>query len=171
MIDERLPIVSIKRSLGYFCWLAPLYVFIDGQSVGRVCGNRTVEFSATPGEHLVTVTLARLYSTGLLIKLRDSDRVVLICTTNAEPLHPWHVHSFWFLLFWAFLLFPLGAIIPPIRAFMDKMMTEMCIVLGMGWIGMTIYIWRVHKAGAWRPAIYLTFTEQPPEKLSQEERP
>lgn len=166
MIDERLTIVAIRRSLGYICWVRPLHVYIDGEWVGKVWENRTREFPATPGEHLVTVMLSPQCVAGLPVSLQDYDRVELICTTDAVQPHPWQIHSFLYFLIFSFVLYPLGVLIPPIRAFMDKLVVELLIALGMGWFGMTVYFWRIHKAGAWRrrPAICLTFAEQSPEE-------
>jgi hypothetical protein len=157
MIDEPMSIVAITRSLGYtFGCLRLLYVSIDGQWVGKVWGNRTKEFPVTPGEHLITVALGPQFAASLPVRIERYDRVELICTTDAVQLHPWHVHCLWFCWVFFFVLYPLGAFIPSIRALLDKLVVEMMIVLVMGVIGTTIFCWRVYKAGPQRPTMYLT---------------
>lgn len=157
MFDERLPSVTIKRSLGLCGWFSPLRVFVDGQPVGQVREKRTEEFPVTPGEHLVTVTLAGLYTASVPLKLQKGDRSELICTSNAEPLHPLHLHFLWFCLLWA-PLFLLGFFIPSIRALWETLAIEMLVTGVMGWIGMIIFFWRSFKKGLWNgtPTIYLT---------------
>jgi hypothetical protein len=156
MNDERMSIVAITRFLGYYGWIRPLHVFIDGQWVGKIWGNRTKEFPVSSGEHLITVMMSRPWIAGLPLMLQDCDRVELICYTDAVQLHPWHVHCLWFFGFIYFVLYPLGAFIPPIRAFLDKLVVEMVIALCMAVIGMTIFFWRAINSGPRRPSMYLT---------------
>jgi hypothetical protein len=156
MIDERMSIVAITRSFGYYGWIPPLHVSIDGRPVGKIWGNRTKEFPVSSGEHFVTVMTSRPLVASLPIRSQDCDRVELICTTDAVQLHPLQFHSFWLMMIFLFVLNPLGVFIPPSRAFMDKLVVVMYIVLGTGWIGTAIYFWRAIKARTRRPAIYLT---------------
>ena len=157
MFDERLSSVTIKRSLGLCGRFSPLRVFVDGQPVGQVREKRIEEFPVPPGGHLVTVTLAGLYTASVPLTLRKGDRIELICTSNAEPLHPLHVHFLWFCLLWA-PLYLLGFFIPSIRALWDTLAIEMLATGVLGWIGMIVFIWRGYKKGLWKgtPTIYLT---------------
>jgi hypothetical protein len=155
MLQDQSATIAVERATGQFCASWPLQVFIDGRPAGRLRRGRRCEFPVPAGEHLIAVSLASHPAGPLSVCLGPGDRVELICGSNQPPMHPWHVHAFWFFCLFA-ALEAMGSVVPPIRAFVRQhLVGEAFIALGFGLIGLTLYVRRVHTSNSWRPALWL----------------
>ncbi len=155
MPEDRAATITIERATGHLCALLPLRVFIDGRLAGKLRRNRRGEFLVPAGEHVVAVALASYPAGPFLVCLEPGARVDLVCGSNQPPMHPWHVHAFWFLFLFV-TLDAIGSIVPPIRAFVrGNLLAEALIVLALGFIGMMLHFRQVRASNAWRPALWL----------------
>jgi hypothetical protein len=150
-------VVAIKRSIRGFGVLQPLRVFIDGRRSGQIYRG-TREFPVAPGRHVVSVTFLPCHGAAVCVDIRAGERIELCCTSDHEPLHPWHVHGMLFILVFIGLWTLGGLFFPPVRKFVeDHLLIEALLALAFGWVGMLIYFRRLAKTGTRRrPALYLT---------------
>jgi hypothetical protein len=149
-------VVAVKRSRGCVGVLQPLRVFIDGQHSGGIFRG-TREFPVTAGKHVVSVSLATRQSAPACVDVRAGERIELCCTSDPEPLHPWHVHGVLFLLVFSVLHTLVGLFVPQVRKFAEQnLMIELLLALAFSTVGMSIYFYRVAKKGTWHPSLCLT---------------
>jgi hypothetical protein len=154
---RMLATVTIRSDLGWYGWFHPLRVFIDGLPAARLHGNRTKEFPLPPGDHWIAVSLWSVKAEPIRITLQPGDWVELVCTSNQEPLHPWHVHGCSVLMAFFGLNLVLAWFFPQaLNAFQNAALGELGLALVVGYIGMILFFIRGFRKGAWRPALYLT---------------
>ena len=155
MLQDRSATIAVERATGHFFTWWPLQVFIGGRPAGLVRRGRRCEFPVPAGEYLVAVALASHPAGPVSVCLGPGDRVDLIYGSNQPPMHPWHVHAFWFFCLFV-ALDAMGSIVPPIRTFVRQhLVWEAFIALGFGLSGLILYFRRVHASGSWRPALWL----------------
>jgi hypothetical protein len=149
--------VTIRSDLGWYGIFHPLRVFIDGQLVASLHGNRTKDFPLPPGDHCIAVSHMSIKAKPVRIALQPEGRVELICASNQEPLHPWHVHGCFVLMVFSGIQFMLILFFPQaLNAFQNAVVGELVVALVIGWIGMTLFFIRGFRKGAWKPTLSLT---------------
>jgi hypothetical protein len=77
-------IIRISRGTEAIGGRRSLPVYVDGVQVGKVGRNRSAEFAAPPGQHIVYVRLDWCSSLPVTVELREGETIELAVTVHAS---------------------------------------------------------------------------------------
>ncbi|QEH39193.1 hypothetical protein OJF2_78050 [Aquisphaera giovannonii] len=149
MLEESGAELAIHRApdgLGLF----RLEVLVDGERVGRLKNGRGAAWPVAAGVRSLGLRLGGHAFGPIPLEIEAGDRVTVRCRLNQPPLHPLHLHAFWFLIAFA-ILKTIGDSVPAVDAFLRRhLVVELLVMLALGSLGMFLYFREAIRSGGLR---------------------